>query len=637
MDTSLAHENARLRALLQTQQDTIRQMAEYNRLLSQRVAAYASEINRLKALVAKLQRMQFGKSSEKLRAKTERQIQEAQERISALQEEMAETLGEQYDPVLPSALRQSSARKPLPASLPRETRVIRPEEECCPACGGELSSLGCDVSEQLELISSAFKVIETQRPKQACCRCDHIVQAPVPSKPIARSYAGAGLLAHVVTGKYADHLPLYRQSEIYRRQGVELSRATLGRWTGAVAELLEPLYDVLRQYVLMPGKVHADDIPVPVQEPGSGKTRTARLWVYVRDDRNAGSQMPPAVWFAYSPDRKGIHPQNHLAGYSGVLQADAYGGYRALYESGRITEAACMAHARRKIHDVHARAPTYITTEALQRIGELYAIEAEVRGCSAEQRLAARKARAAPLMQSLYDWIQQQMKTLSRHSDTAKAFAYLLKQWDALNVYCSNGWVEIDNNIAENALRGVAVGRKNWMFAGSDSGGEHAAVLYSLIGTCRLNNVEPEKWLRYVIEHIQDWPANRVRDLLPWKVDLEKNGTLSKKSRLGEAFSYVLNQWDALCYYSDDGLAEADNNAAERALRAVCLGKKNFMFFGSDHGGERGALLYGLIGTCRLNGIDPEAYLRHILSVLPEWPSNRVDELLPWNVVLTNK
>lgn len=328
MDTSLAHENARLRALLQTQQDTIRQMAEYNCLLSQRVAAYASEINRLKALVAKLQRMQFGKSSEKLRAKTERQIQEAQKRISALQEEMAETLGEQYDPVLPSALRQSSARKPLPASLPRETRVIRPEEECCPACGGELSSLGCDVSEQLELISSAFKVIETQRPKLACCRCDHIVQAPVSSKPIARSYAGAGLLAHVVTGKYADHLPLYRQSEIYRRQGVEVSRATLGRWTSAVAELLEPLYDVLRQYVLMPGKVHADDIPVPVQEPGSGKTRTARLWVYVRDDRNAGSQMPPAVWFAYSPDQKGIHPQNHLAGYSGVLQADAYGGYR---------------------------------------------------------------------------------------------------------------------------------------------------------------------------------------------------------------------------------------------------------------------------------------------------------------------
>ncbi|GHM51971.1 hypothetical protein ECZU51_06410 [Escherichia coli] len=264
MDTSLAHENARLRALLQTQQDTIRQMAEYNRLLSQRVAAYASEINRLKALVAKLQRMQFGKSSEKLRAKTERQIQEAQERISALQEEMAETLGEQYDPVLPSALRQSSARKPLPASLPRETRVIRPEEECCPACGGELSSLGCDVSEQLELISSAFKVIETQRPKLACCRCDHIVQAPVPSKPIARSYAGgaSGPCCHREICRPSAVIPPVRNIP---SSGVELSRATLGRWTGAVAELLEPLYDVLRQYVLMPGKVHADDIPVPVQ------------------------------------------------------------------------------------------------------------------------------------------------------------------------------------------------------------------------------------------------------------------------------------------------------------------------------------------------------------------------------------
>lgn len=300
----------------------------------------------------------------------------------------------------------------------------------------------------------------------------------------------------------------------------ELSRATLGRWSGAVSELLEPLYDLLRQYVLMPGKVHTDDIPVPVQEPGSGKIRTARLWVYVRDDRNAGSRLPPAVWFAYSPDRKGVHPQRHLAGYSGILQADTYGGYNALYEDGRITEAACMAHARRKIHDVHARTPTDITTEALKRIGKLYAIEAEIRGSPADERLAVRKEQAVPLMQSLYDWIQEQMKVLSRHSDTAKAFAYLLKQWNALNLYCSNGWVEIDNNIAENSLRGVALGRKNWLFAGSDTGGERAAILYSLIVTCRLNGVEPEAWLRYVLTHIQDWPVNRLRDLLPWKAVL---------------------------------------------------------------------------------------------------------------------
>ena len=313
------------------------------------------------------------------------------------------------------------------------------------------------MSEQLELISSAFKVIETQRPKLACCRCDHIVQAPVPSKPIARSYAGAGLLAHVVAGKYADHLPLYRQSEIYRRQGVELSRATLGRWAGAVADLLEPLYDVLRQYVLMPGKVHADDISVPVQEPGSGKTRTARRWVYVRDDRNAGSQMPPAE------DRKGIHPQNHLAAYSGVLQADAYGGYRALYESGRITEAGCLAHARRKIHDEDVRRPTEMTQEALRRIAELYDIEAEIRGSPAEERLAVRKARSVQLMQLLYDWIQLQRKTLSKHAEMAKAFDYILNHWNALNEFCRDGRVEIDNNFAENALRGVAVGRKNWL------------------------------------------------------------------------------------------------------------------------------------------------------------------------------
>lgn len=520
MERSLFDENARLRALLDAQQKSLRQMAEYNRVLSQRVAAYASEINRLKALVVKLQRMQFGKSSEKLRQKTERQVCEAQERITALQEEMAEVLGEQHDPVMPQPLRQSSARKPLPASLPRETRTLPPAEAACPSCGGGLSPLGCDISEQLELISSAFKVIETQRPKLACCRCDHIVQASIPSKPIERSYAGPGLLARIVTAKFAEHTPLYRQSEIYRRQGVELSRATLGRWSGAVSELLEPLWDLLHQYVLMPGKVHTDDIPVPVQEPGSGKTRTARLWVYVRDDRNAGSQMPPAVWFAYSPDRKGVHPQEHLAGYSGILQADAYGGYNALYEDGRITEAACMAHARRKIHDVHARIPTDITTEALKRIGELYAIEAEIRGSPADARLAVRKARTVPLMQSLYDWIQAQMKVLSRHSDTAKAFAYLLKQWDALNLYCSNGWAEIDNNIAENALRGVALGRKNWLFSGSDSGGERAAILYSLIGTCRLNGMDPEAWLRYVLGHIQDWPVNQLRDLLPWKTDL---------------------------------------------------------------------------------------------------------------------
>ncbi len=515
MNNTLPDDIEQLKALLIAQQAVIVR-------LSGEITGYAREISSLRALVAKLQRMLFGRSSEKSREKIEKKIARAETRITELQNRLGEAQLQLTSMAGETAPKTSDSpvRKALPATLPRDRQVISPAETECPVCSGKLKPLGESISEQLDIINTAFRVIETVRPKLACSRCDCIVQAPQPPKPIERSYASPALLARIIMAKFAEHLPLYRQSEIYARQGVELHRNTMGRWVDIMGEQLRPLYDELKHYVLMPGKVHADDTPVNVLEPGQGKTRTGRLWVYVRDDRNAGSQMPAAVWFAYSPDRKGIHPQNHLAGYSGVLQADAYGGYRALYESGRITEAACMAHARRKIHDVHARAPTDITTEALQRIGELYAIEAEVRGYSAEQRLAARKARAAPLMQSLYDWIQTQMKTLSRHSDTAKAFAYLLKQWEALNVYCSNGWVEIDNNIAENALRGVAVGRKNWLFAGSDSGGEHAAVLYSLIGTCRLNNVEPEKWLRYVIEHIQDWPANRVRDLLPWKVDL---------------------------------------------------------------------------------------------------------------------
>lgn len=301
------------------------------------------------------------------------------------------------------------------------------------------------------------------------------MQAPLPPKPIERSYASPGLLARIIMAKFAEHLPLYRQAEIYARQGVELSRNTMGRWVDTMGELLRPLYDGLNHYVLMPGKVHADDTPVNVLEPGSGKTRTGRLWVYVRDDRNGGSVMPAAVWFSYSPDRKGIHPQRHLAKYSGVLQADAYAGYNALYEDGRVTEAACMAHARRKIHDVHVRHPTAITTEALNRIGELYAIESEIRGSPAEERLAVRKSRTVPLMQSLYDWIQLQV---------------------------------------------AALGRRNYMFFGSDSGGDSAAVMYSLIGSCKLNGIEPEAWLRHVIAVINTWPANRVKELLPWRITL---------------------------------------------------------------------------------------------------------------------
>ncbi len=250
------------------------------------------------------------------------------------------------------------------------------------------------------------------------------------------------------------------------------------------------------------------------------KTKTGRLWTYVRDDRNAGSELAPAVWFAYSPDRKGIHPQSHLAGFSGVLQADAYAGFNELYRNGQITEAACWAHARRKIHDVHVRTPSALTEEALKRIGELYAIEAEIRGMPAKRRLAERQQKAKPRLKSLESWLREKVKTLSRHSELAKAFTYVLNQWPALAYYTDDGWAEADNNIAENALRMVSLGRKNYLFFGSDHGGERGALLYSLIGTCKLNGVEPESYLRHVLDVIADWPINRVSELLPWRVAL---------------------------------------------------------------------------------------------------------------------
>ncbi|EGO7253081.1 IS66 family transposase [Salmonella enterica] len=294
------------------------------------------------------------------------------------------------------------------------------------------------------------------------------------------------------------------------------------RLNGTVSEtflaLLSPLDESLQHYVLTDGKLHADDTPVPVLLPGNKKTKTGRLWTYVRDDRNAGSSLAPAVWFAYSPDRKGIHPQTHPAGFSGVLQADAYAGFNELYRDGHIKEAACRA--RRKIHDVHVRTPSALTDEALKRIGELYAIEADIRGMPAERRLAERQLKTKALLNSLENWLCEKVKTLSRHSELAKAFTCVLNQWQALTYYADDGWAEADNNIAENALRTVSLGRKNFLFFGSDHGGERGALLYSLIGTCKLNGEDPERYLHHILDVIADWPVNRVGELLPWRITL---------------------------------------------------------------------------------------------------------------------
>lgn len=490
------------------------------RTLQEKLSQREREIDHLQAQLDKLRRMNFGRQSEKMA----RRIAQMETDLKRLQQESDVLTGRVDDPPVPRPLRQTRTRKPFPASLPRDEKRLPPAETRCPDCGGALTYLGEDTAEQLELIHSAFRVIRTVREKHACQKCDHIVQAPAPSRPIERGIAGPGLLARVLTSKYAEHTPLYRQSEIYARQGVELSRSVLSGWVDACSRLLSPLEEALRQYVLTNGKLHADDTPVPVLLPGNKKTKTGRLWTYVRDDRNAGSTQPAAVWFAYSPDRKGAHPQGHLAGFSGVLQADAYAGFNELYrperEAGVIKEAACWAHARRKIHDVHVRTPSETTEEALRRIGELYAIEAQVRGWPAEQRRLERQRKATPLLTGLESWLRERVKTLSRHSELAKAFAYALNQWLALTYYVQDGWAEVDNNLAENALRTVSLGRKNFLFFGSDHGGERGALLYSLLGTCRLNGVDPEHYLRHVLDVIADWPINRVSELLPWRITL---------------------------------------------------------------------------------------------------------------------
>src|SRR2546425_5351014 len=494
-------------------------VAQHAQILSkdEQLASRDEEIERLKLLIAKLRRMQFGRKSEKL----DRQIEQLELRLDELEASRAEKIAStSATPTAVPVVNQAAkpVRRPLPAHLPREVRKILPKQEACPDCGGELKHLGEDVSEMLEYVVEHFKVIQQIRPKLACACCDKIVQAEAASRPIARGMAGPGLLAHVLVSKYCDHLPLYRQSEIYAREGVELDRSTMAEWVGGCSRLLEPLVEALRRHVMNAEKLHVDDTPVPVLAPGNGKTKTGRLWTYVRDDRPWGDQTPPAVWFAYTPDRKGEHPERHLREFCGTLQADAYAGFNQLYENGRIQEAACWAHVRRKFYDLQQAHASPVASEALERIGMLYAIEKEIRDRPPEERREVRQARSKPLLASLRQWFETTLLKLSRKSDTTVAIRYALSRWNALLRYSDDGRLEIDNNAAERALRAVALGRKNYLFAGSDSGGERAAAIYSLIGTAKLNGLDPEAYLREVLTRIADHPISRISELLPWNI-----------------------------------------------------------------------------------------------------------------------
>ena len=475
-------------------------------------------IEKLKLEIARLKRMQFGRSSERLG-----------ERIDQLEliVEDLEVSQAQAGPASPACVAEKRApvRKPLPAHLPRET-VRHESEPNCPDCGSVLKTIGEDLAEMLEYVPAHFKVIRHVRPRLACRCCERIVQAAAPSRPIDRGIPGPGLLAHVLVSKFADHLPLYRQAGIYARAGVELERSTLADWVGAAARLLDPLVAALGKHVLAGHTLHADDTPVPVLQPGRGTTKTGRLWTYVRDDRPAGGDTPPAVWFRYSPDRKALRPAEHLKRFAGILQADGYAGFGSVYASGRVTEAGCWAHVRRKFYDIHQASASPIAGQAIARIGALYEIEREIRGKPPDERRAHRQARAGPLLDALRQWLQASLSTVSGKSAIALAIKYALTRWTALTRYADDGRIEIDNNAAERAIRDVALGRKNWLFAGSDAGGERAAAIYSLLGTAKLNGLDPERYLRAVLERIADHPINRIEELLPWHLEVDRVGEL---------------------------------------------------------------------------------------------------------------
>jgi len=491
-----------------------------------RVLDRDAEIANLKLTIAKLRRDTFGASSERgarLIDQLELQLAELAETVTEVKSAAAVAMP------IPTTDTQKPARRPLPAHLPRE-RVVHTGHAACPDCGGQLRKLGEDITETLELVPASWKVIQHVREKFSCRTCEHITQAPAPSHPIARGRAGPNLLAQVLFAKYRVHIPLNRQSDIYAKEGIDLDVSTLADWVGACSATLAPLVGEIEKHVLAAERIHADDTTVPVL--AKSKCTTGRLWVYVRDDgpfgggADAGGHpkrqqgAAPAALFHYSPNRDGIHPERHLANYSGLMQADAYAGYNGLYAEGRkpgpILEAACWAHGRRKFFELADLQKAPLAIEAVRRIDELFAIERDINGKPPDQRRAVRQERSRPLIEGLEAWMRQERKALSSKSPMAKAMDYSLKRWPAFTRFLDDGRLCMSNNAAERVVRGVAVGRRNWTFCGSDSGGQRAAAIYTLIETCRLNDVDARDWLADVLARIADYPASKITQLLPW-------------------------------------------------------------------------------------------------------------------------
>jgi transposase len=411
-------------------------------------------------------------------------------------------------------------RGSLPAYLPRIEMVVDVEKHSCPFCGNALHRIGEDIGERLDIVPAQFRVLVVRRPKYACRSCESVVvQAPAPNRLIEGGLPTETTVAHVhvLVAKYADHLPLYRQAQIYARQGINLDRSTLADWVGRAAFVLQPVHERLLAALKASSKLFADETTAPVLDPGRGRTKIGQLWAYARDDRPWGSTGPPGVAYVYAPDRTAKQPITHLAGFSGVLQVDGYGGYRALAERNDVQLAFCWSHVRRRYYELAAAGPAPIATEALQRIASLYAIEKEIRGLSAEHRCAVRQERSRPILDELEPWLRAKLALISRKTKLAQAIRYALSRWDGLTRFVDDGRIEIDSNVVERSIRPIALNRKNALFAGSDGGAEHWAVIASLIETCKLNSVDPHAYLSDTLTKIVNGhPNSRIDELLPW-------------------------------------------------------------------------------------------------------------------------
>ena len=475
-------------------------------LLAREVKSQALFIEKLQHQLHGANRHRFGSTSESL---DQLQLFVENDEIAVAAEESDAPEPEVSEP------KNKPKRKPLPEHLERKEQVLSPGEDCS-RCGGNLKTLGEDVTEELEYVPGRFIVNKIIRPRMACSCCEAVLQAPMPSRPIERGRPGPGLLAHVLVSKYCDHLPLYRQSQIYEREGIDLDRSTMADWVGKSTALLEPLADAIGKHIRQGQALFADDTPIKMLAPGNKRTKTARVWAYVRDERPWNGPAPPGAWYQFTIDRKGEHPVSHLSDYKSWVHADGYAGFNGLFGKDKASEVACMAHIRRKFVDVQQSQGSAIAEEAIQRIAKLHGIEKEARGHTPEERVQLRQKKAKPIFDELESWLHAQLPKLSGKSPLARAIRYALSRLPKTRAYLDNGFLELDNNTCERAVKPVSIGRKNWMFAGSERGGKAMAIAFTLIETAKLNGVDPQAWLTDVLSRIADHKINRIDELLPW-------------------------------------------------------------------------------------------------------------------------